>query len=193
MVVDWRDESGGASYSLQSKAYSLKTRGARTGRQGFTMTGTAVALLLFGLLGVVGFGILVVGQRSSARGGVQADLQQQALLLVYRLTQEIGEAREVLLPMRAGRMYPFVALRTLDQDLVLYVYQKATSRVVRQVVDPRTWDAVEESVVCQDVDSAGWAVDSRGQMVRIYLTLGRESGSRREILPVVTGVGVRSW
>ncbi len=90
-------------------------------------------------------------------------------------------------------MYPFVALRTLDQELVLYVYQKAASRVVRQIVDPRTWDPVEETVVCRDVDSAGWAVDSRGQMVRIYLTLGKESGTRREVLPVATGVGVRSW
>jgi hypothetical protein len=90
-------------------------------------------------------------------------------------------------------MYPFLALRTLDHELVLFAYQKAAGRIVRQLVDPITWDPVEERVVCTDVDLAGWAVDGRAQMVRLYLTLGRRSGDRRETLPIVTGMGVRSW
>ncbi|MBI4871298.1 MAG: hypothetical protein HY814_06990 [Candidatus Riflebacteria bacterium] len=178
-----------ARFSASSGRAARRCRDSR----GFTLTGTAVAAVLFGMLVLIGIGFLAFGQRGTARGSTQADLQQQAMTLVYRLTQEVGEAREILLPLRAGRMYPFVALRTLDHELVLYVFQRGRGRILRQLVDPASWDPVEERLVCTDVEKAGFSVDSRGRMLRLDLTLARTVGKRKEVLPVSTGIGVRSW
>ncbi|MBI2945611.1 MAG: hypothetical protein HYY25_15570 [Candidatus Wallbacteria bacterium] len=162
-------------------------------RRGFTLTATAVAAALFAILLLVSFGLMSTGQRRTATGLTEADLQQQATLLVYRLTQEVTEARELLLPMRTDRAYPFVAFRTLQHEIVLYAYQKATSRILRQVVDPATWQPAEERVLCNDVDSAAFSVDRGHRLVRLDFTLGREVGGKRETLPISTAIGVRGW
>ncbi len=162
-------------------------------RRGFTLTSTAVAAGLLGLVILLGFGILVFGQRRTGRANAEADLQQQGMTFIYRIIREVNEAREILAPLRAGRRYPFLALKTIDQELVLYSYQEAQSSIVRQVIEPGTWQATRKDVVCKDVDDAGWGVSRQGQLVHLSMVLARELKDRRVTLPLVTGIGVRSW
>ena len=163
------------------------------GRDGFTITSSAVASGLLALLLMVLLGLMALGQRRTATGTADADLQQQAMLLLYRLTQEVGEAREILLPLREDRVYPFVAFRTLEHEIVLYTFQKAARRIMRQVIDPANWQPSEERVVCADVDAAGFRAANRLRLVKLELTLGRQVGEKRETLPLTTGIGVRGW
>ncbi|MBI3892779.1 MAG: hypothetical protein HY303_14750 [Candidatus Wallbacteria bacterium] len=160
---------------------------------GFTLTATTVAAALFAIVLAVAFGLLAVGQRRTATGTAEADLQQEAMLLVYRLTQEVSESREILLPLRSDRSYPFMAFRTLEHEIVLYSFQRKASRILRQVVDPATWQPSEERVVCADVDAATFSTANRQRLVRLELTLGRQVGDKRETLPLSTGIGVRGW